>query len=123
MKRSWLPRHNGGPVEKLPVPERSKRIRGLIPTYPPSTTHSTVIVRNGKIVSEKRFAKIAEQVLASRAMLDAQPPLSPGFRNQPPQAGRERPGSGGIPTNVNRTCPQDPVAGERDHVDERALSR
>jgi hypothetical protein len=115
--------YHGGPEERLRISERSKRLRGLKPTYAPNASHSEVIVRSGEILSKKRYAKIVDEILASRAKLDAYQELSPGFRKQAQRPERERPGSGGTLTNINRPCLRDPDAGEHDHGDERALSR
>jgi hypothetical protein len=77
-------------------------------------------MRNGQPIMGKRLAKIINDIMASRAKLDAQLELSPKFRNLLQREERERLGSGGTLTNTNRTIPQDPDAGERAIVDERA---
>lgn len=116
------PTYHGGPEVKLAASESSAHRRGLKQTNPVPDTHLRVIVRDGLPVMAKRLKKIISEVLASRAKLDAELELSPKFRTQAQRSDRERLGSGGTLTNVNRMRLQDPAAGEQDRVDERALS-
>jgi len=118
-----LPTYHGGPEVKLPKSDRSARNRGLKQTNPTPAMRSRVIVRNGIPIVRKGLSRIIQEIMASRAKLDAQLALSPKFRNQAQRPERERLGSGGTLTNVNRAYQQDPGAGEPDHADERALSR
>ncbi len=115
-----IPTHHGGPQIKTRTPDSSARKRGLKQSGETPKTKAKIIMRGGKPVMSKHLSNILSDILASRARLDAQLELSPKFRNRPQQAGRERLGSAGTQTNVNRTIPRDPGAGEQAMVDERA---
>lgn len=84
-QRSRLAEYHGGPVEKLETKSRSAHNRGLAQTTEKPKLHTKIVMSAGQIQMAKRFQKIKQQVLASRALLDAQAErLSPRFFRESP---------------------------------------
>lgn len=80
MSHSW----RAGPIEVIPTSERSKRNRQLPKqTQSSPILHTKIIMRAGQIQMGKRFETIKQQIVASRALLDAQS-LRPGFSAESP---------------------------------------